>query len=180
MINTLCVFCGSRTGNNEAYSEVARRLAQIFCQHNITLIYGAGSVGLMGILADTMINNHGKVVGVIPEHLCRDEIIHPNLYEIHVTDNLLNRKQIMIEQADAFLALPGGLGTFDEILEVCTWKQLHQHDKPIALMNIDGYFNPFITMLDAAVKEGFMQQQQIDNLIIETDIESLLMKMGIK
>lgn len=165
-MNSICIFCGSKSGRRVEYAQAARDLAGLLVECGIQIVYGAGSVGLMGILADEALIRGGRVVGVIPEHLCNQEVLHDNLSELHVTASLLERKLLMMELSDGFIALPGGLGTFDEILEVCTWSQLGRHQKPIALVNSLGYFDPFFGMLDRAIEEGFLDSFYRD--VIET------------
>ena len=143
-MRSICVFCGARPGNREEYARAARELAVLLVQNDIRIVYGAGSVGLMGILADAALAHGGQVVGVIPEHLRSKEVLHAHLTELHVTKSLLERKSLMMELADGFIALPGGLGTFDEILEVYTWAQLGRHAKPLGLVDTCAYFAPFL------------------------------------
>lgn len=174
MIRSICVFCGANSGNRAEYSEAARELATLLVHKGIQLVYGAGSVGLMGVLADETLAQGGRVIGVIPEHLCSKEILHDNLTECHVTASLLERKLLMMELSDGFIALPGGLGTFDEILEIQTWVQLGRHAKPLGLINTCGYFYPFLASLDHAVAEGFLRKDQRAKIHISARPASLL------
>ncbi len=163
-MRSICVFCGSKNGIKPEYEQVTRQLATLLIENNFTLIYGAGDIGLMGILADQVLALGGKVVGIIPKHLCKKEIVHGGLTELHVTENMLERKQLMMAKADGFIALPGGLGTLDEILEVATWKQLGQLDKPLCLINTNDFYKPFSKLIQSLVDAGFMEQWQLDLL----------------
>ena len=158
-MTSICVFCGSRDGIDADFQQITRQLSTLFVEHNITLIYGAGAIGLMGILADEVIRAGGRATGIIPQHLCKQEIIHRNLTEVFVTETMLERKQLMMEKADGFIALPGGLGTLDEILEVATWKQLGQLDKPLCLVNTNGFYDQFIDLIDHLIKSEFLDQR---------------------
>lgn len=171
-MNSICIFCGSKSGNRPEYGQAAKDLAALLVERGIQIVYGAGSVGLMGILADEALARGGRIVGVIPEHLCNREVLHDNLSELHVTASLLERKLLMMELADGFVALPGGLGTFDEILEVCTWFQLGRHKKPTALINSHSYFDPFFGILDHAITEGFLDSSYRDVIDVVTDSPS--------
>ena len=177
MMRSICVFCGANSGNRSEYSEAAKELATLLVQQDIQLVYGAGSIGLMGVLADEALAQGGRVIGVIPEHLCSKEILHDNLTECHVTTSLLERKLLMMELSDGFIALPGGLGTFDEILEIQTWVQLGRHAKPLGLINTCGYFNQFLATLDHAVVEGFLRKDQRAKTLVSTCPASLLEKL---
>ena len=163
-MRSICVFCGSKSGIHPEYEQVTRQLATLLVENNITLIYGAGDIGLMGILADQVLVLGGQVIGIIPKHLCKKEIVHDGLTELHVTADMLERKQLMMAKADGFIALPGGLGTLDEILEVATWRQLGQLDKPLCLINTNGFYNPFVSFIQALVHSGFMEPWQVDLL----------------
>ena len=156
-MQSICVFCGSSLGDRAEFSVAARNLSATLVEQNFGIVYGASSVGLMGLLADEALALGGHVVGVIPRHLCSDEVLHDGLTELHVTHDLLQRKQLMMDLSDAFIALPGGLGTLDEILEVYTWSQLGQHRKPIGLLNICGYFEPFLATIDQAISHKFVR-----------------------
>ncbi len=177
-MHSICVFCGSKKGIQPEYEQVTRQLATLLVENNITLIYGAGDIGLMGILADQVLSLGGQVIGIIPKHLCKKEIVHDGLTELHVTENMLERKQLMMAKADGFIALPGGLGTLDEILEVATWRQLGQLDKPLCLINTNNFYKPFSTLIQSLVKAGFLEQWQVDLLPLlntpEQAIEFLL------
>jgi uncharacterized protein (TIGR00730 family) len=154
-INSIAVFCGSRAGANPAYADAARALGRGLAEAGIRLVYGGGRVGLMGILADTALAHGGSVLGVIPDFLIAWEVAHTGLTEMIVTDSMHNRKQRMAEESDAFLCMPGGLGTLDETLEIITWRQLRLHAKPILLCDVAGSVQPFVAAVDAAVAQGF-------------------------
>ncbi|HFD12671.1 MAG TPA: TIGR00730 family Rossman fold protein [Crenotrichaceae bacterium] len=173
-MRSICVFCGSRTGSNSQYEKVTRQLATELVDNSLTLIYGAGDIGLMGILAEQVLSKGGRVIGIIPNHLCKKEIVHNGLTELVVTENMLERKQLMMTRADGFIALPGGLGTLDEILEVATWKQLGQISKPLCLINSDGFYDPFISFIQNLVDAGFMDQTQLELLpLMETPEQAI-------
>jgi uncharacterized protein (TIGR00730 family) len=176
-MRSICVFCGASPGKREEYAEAARELAVLLVKKDIRIVYGAGSVGLMGILADAALAEGGQVVGVIPEHLCSKEVLHDNLSELHVTESLLERKWLMMELADGFIALPGGLGTLDELLEVYTWAQLGRHTKPVGLVDTCSYFNPFLRAFEQAIEEGFLTREFRSMLTIAADPAALFDKM---
>ncbi|MFW1754447.1 TIGR00730 family Rossman fold protein [Acinetobacter wanghuae] len=162
----VALYCGSRAGNKPIYQQKAIELAQGLAQHGFGLVYGGASIGLMGQVADAMMQHGGEVVGVIPEFMLDYEIAHSTLTELHIVQNMHERKAMMAERASAFVALPGGLGTFEEILEIATWGQLNQHQKPMMLYNVNGFYNPLIKQLDVAVEEGFLPPQHRAKLII--------------
>ena len=178
MIKTICVFCGSSTGKNERYSIHARVLAEGLLRDGITLVYGGANVGLMRVIADTMLEGGGKVVGIMPKALVKKEVAHDNLTEMHIVEGMQERKAMMADLSDAFIALPGAYGTFDEIFEVLTWNQLGIVEKPIGLLNIDGYFDAIIRMLDHAVEENFLRKEHREILITETEYPVLLEKLN--
>ena len=154
-IASLCVFCGSQTGRNPAHAEAARNLGGALAQRGITLVYGAGGIGLMAVVADAVLAGGGEVVGVIPEHLARLEVAHEGLTETVITEDMFRRKQVMIDRADGFVVLPGGYGTLDEFFEVLTWKQLGLHDKPVIVLDSQGSWGPLLALLDHVSAEGF-------------------------
>ena len=162
----IALYCGSRPGNNPVYREKAIRLAQGIADHGFGIVYGGASIGLMGQVADTVIEHNGEVVGVIPEFMLDYEIAHNKLTELHIVQNMHERKAMMAERASAFVALPGGFGTFEEILEIATWGQLNQHQKPMMLYNVNGFYNHLIAQLDHAVQEGFIPPQHRAKLIV--------------
>ena len=154
-IASLCVFCGSQTGRNPAHAEAARSLGTALAQRGITLVYGAGGIGLMAVVADAVLAGGGEVVGVIPEHLARLEVAHEGLTETVVTEDMFRRKQIMIDRSDGFIVLPGGYGTLDEFFEVLTWKQLGLHDKPVIVLDTEGFWTPLLALVDHVSADGF-------------------------
>lgn len=154
-ISAICVFCGSRTGSDPAYENAARTLGRLMAEKDIRLVYGGGHVGLMGVIADAVLDAGGQVTGVIPDFLRRREVGRDDLTELVVTDSMHSRKQRMFELADAFVALPGGLGTLDETIEVATWKQLGLHAKPIVILDAAGYWGALSALLTSVVKGGF-------------------------
>lgn len=173
-MRSLCVFCGSNPGNRPEYLQAARAAGRLIAQRQLTLVYGGGKVGLMGAVADAALAAGGRVVGVIPQMLLDREAGHPGLSELRVVDTLSERKLIMGELADAFLALPGGIGTMDELFEAWTWTQLELHRKPCALLNQDGYYDALVQFLDYAVAEGFQRPRHRAALLVNTQIEPLL------
>ncbi|BCU63391.1 TIGR00730 family protein [Acinetobacter bouvetii DSM 14964 = CIP 107468] len=162
----IALYCGSRSGNNPIYQEKAIALAKGIADAGFGLVYGGASIGLMGQVADAVVQNGGEAVGVIPEFMLDYEISHNGLTELHVVQTMHERKAMMAERASAFVALPGGLGTFEEILEIATWGQLNQHQKPMMLYNVNGFYNALIAQLDHAVQEGFLPPQHRAKLIV--------------
>ncbi len=171
------VFCGSSTGFNSLYSNKAKALADYFCNHNIDLIYGAGKIGLMGIVADTMLKQGGKVIGVIPDLLQKEEVVHNNVTELIVTKTMSERKVIMSKLTDFYITLPGGFGTLDEIFEVLTLQQLHIEHKPVALLNPNNFFDGLLQQLDKMVDEGFLNPKNRRMLLVDDTIEGLMQKV---
>lgn len=159
MIETLCVYCGSSTGVREDYADAARQLAQHLAQNGVGLVYGGASRGLMGVMADAMLAAGGRVAGVIPAALQEKEIAHPDLDELHVVRTMHERKALMSDLSDAFLAMPGGFGTLEEIVEMLTWAQLGIHAKPCGLLDIGGYFDALLGWVEHAEAEGFLRPQ---------------------
>lgn len=155
-MKTVCVYCGSRSGAQPVYVETAKALAQALVAQDLGLVYGGGKVGLMGVVADEVMRLGGQVIGIIPEDLLRREVGHGKLTELHVVDSMHTRKQMMVDRADAFIALPGGIGTFEELFETFTWLQLGYHAKPIGLLNVAGYYDHLLKMLAHTVSEDFL------------------------
>jgi uncharacterized protein (TIGR00730 family) len=174
MIKNLCVFCGSSIGRKLLYSDHAVKLAEYLLTENITLVYGGANVGLMGVLADTMLAGGGMVIGVMPRSLVEREVAHADLTEMHIVDGMQERKALMAELSDAFIALPGAYGTLDELFEVLTWNQLGIIHEPIGLLNLDGFFNPLIRMLDHAVEEKFLRPEHRNMLMVSDDFKELI------
>lgn len=156
MTRSICVFCGSAPGARASYSDAARELGTALAERGFTLVYGGGRLGLMGIVADAVIAAGGRAIGVIPRMLIERELAHPHLTHQHVVTTMHERKTLMAEMSDAFVGLPGGMGTFDELVEIVTWAQLGLHAKPVVLANIEDYFRTLNAMLDNAVAEGFV------------------------
>ena len=161
-IRSLCVLCGSRDGIDPAYRQAAVRLGQALAERGVRLVYGGGSIGLMGIVADAVLTAGGEVVGVIPDFLIRYEVGHRRLTDLVVTDSMHDRKRRMFEMADAFVVLPGGLGTLDETFEIITWKQLRLHNAPIVILDVNGYWAPLKALIDAAISAGFAHEAVAD------------------
>ena len=156
-IKSLCVYCGSSGRVDEDFRTAARDMGKAMAENGVRLVYGGGHVGLMGIIADSVMANGGQVTGIIPHHIAGKEVAHTGLTDLHVVESMHVRKQMMVDHSDAFLVLPGGIGTLDEMCEIMTWRQLGIHDKPIVLANIKGYWTPFLRMIDHIVAAGFMR-----------------------
>lgn len=178
MIQTICVFCGSSSGAGETYKTRAKQLGEFFIEQQIHLVYGGANVGLMGILADTMLHGGGKVIGVMPQNLVDREVAHSGLTKLHIVADMQERKALMADLSDAFMTLPGAYGTFDELFEMLTWNQLHIVTKPVGLLNINGFFDPMIDMLDQAVNEKFLRPEHRGILLVDEKEENLLKKMN--
>jgi uncharacterized protein (TIGR00730 family) len=173
-VRAVCVFCGSNAGARDDYLEAARATGKAIAGRGLTLVYGGAAVGLMGALADAAIEARGEVVGVIPEALVRREIAHPHLTALHSVGSMHERKAMMSDLSDAFLALPGGAGTLEELFEVWTWGQLGHHAKPVGLLNVAGYFDALLGFLDHVTGERFMRKEHRDMLIAEDDPPRIL------
>lgn len=171
---SICVYCGSRHGARAAYTAAAQALGQAIGRQGWQLVYGGGKVGLMGEVADATLAAGGRVVGVIPESLQKREVGHAGLTELHVVRTMHQRKQLMAERADVFIALPGGIGTLEELYEVWTWRQLGYHDQPIGLLNTEGYYDALLAFMDHSVAEGFLSPEQRANLVVGDDPVGLL------
>lgn len=170
----VCVFCGSNSGANPAYAAAADRLGRLLAERGLTLVYGGGNVGLMGILADAAVEAGGQVVGVIPEAMLKWEVGHPNLAELRVVASMHERKAAMAELADAFIALPGGVGTLEEVFEIWTWGQLGLHAKPLGFLDVAGYFERLHAFLDHMADEGFVKPRHRQMAAVHHDPEALL------
>ena len=171
---SLCVYCGSRKGAAAEFAAAAGAVGQWIGEHGGQLVYGGGNNGLMGVMADAALAAGGRVVGIIPRALVEKEWAKLDCTELHVVDNMHDRKRMMAERADAFLALPGGIGTFEELFEAWTWRQLGYHDKPLGLLNMDGYYEPLLAFLQSSVQHGFMSDWQMELLRVGSDIGTLL------
>lgn len=177
-MQAVCVFCGSNSGARNAYVDAARRLGNSIAGRGLTLVYGGAAVGLMGTLADAALASGGKVVGIIPTALVEREIAHNSLTEQHQVKSMHERKAMMADRSDAFLALPGGAGTLEETFESWTWAQLGHHQKPVGLLNVDGFFDALLTFLDHQVREGFIRHEHRDMLIVESDPDKILERLS--
>ena len=162
----VAVYCGSRLGSNDIYEQAARDLGSALAENSMGLVYGGASIGLMGAVADGVIDGGAQAVGVIPTFMLKHEIAHQKLTRLHLTDTMHTRKTVMAEYADAFITLPGGLGTLEEIMEIATWRQLYQHEKPMIILNINGFYDRLIDHLKFTADQGFMKQQDLDRLVV--------------
>ena len=176
-LQTICVFCGSSEGNDLAITEAAKKLGEIFAEKNITLVYGAAKIGVMGNIAKSVLDKKGKVIGIIPNFLKKKEVVHLGLTQLITTKNMHERKMKMQEASDAFIALPGGMGTLEELFEIITWLQLGLHQKPIGLLNINGFYNDLINMLETMVRKGFLSIDNYNLLLVDSNPLTLLKKM---
>ena len=168
-MKAVCVYCGSAIGARPVYAEAAKAFGRALVGADLALVYGGGSVGLMGTIADEVLGLGGRAIGVIPELLMSKEVGHVGLTELHVVADMHERKKKMADLSDAFVSMPGGVGTFEELFEVYTWAQLGYHQKPVALLNVDGYYDPLIAMLRHTVEEGFMRAPFLDMLQVASD-----------
>lgn len=173
-IKSLCVYCGSRPGRNSRFKKIAKKFGEILAQEKIRLIYGGGNVGLMGILANTVMKSGGQVTGIIPQHLNEEEVGWKEATDFFVVDNMHDRKRMMFDHSDAFVALPGSIGTLDETIEVITWKQLGLHNKPIILVNIDDYWQPFLALIDNFIQEEFTSPETRDLFQVVKTVEDVV------
>ncbi len=173
-MNRICVFCGSSVGNQPAYAEAARAMGALLARRGIGLVYGGGNVGLMGVVADAVLDLGGEVIGVIPQALAEREIAHAGVTVLHVVDSMHTRKAMMAELSDAFVALPGGVGTFEEFFEAVTWTQLGLHRKPCGLLNVNGFYAPLAAFIDSAVSEGFIKPVHRAAIVVDSDPARLL------
>ena len=155
MVN-VCVFCGSRAGALPEFGQVAAKLGETLAKQGHTLVYGGGSTGIMGIVADAVLKHNGRIIGVIPKHLARPELMHHRVTDMRITENMHERKAVMHQLADLYIALPGGFGTLEELFETVTWAQLEIHNRPVALLNVAGLFDGLILMLDEMTRQGFL------------------------
>jgi uncharacterized protein (TIGR00730 family) len=176
-IKSICVFCGSSAGSNEQYTLKARKLGLLFVEKGITLVYGGSNVGLMREIADTMMAAGGKVIGVMPHNLIQREVAHKGITEFRVVETMAERKAVMDELSDAFISMPGGIGTLDELFEVMSWNQLELINKPVALFNVLGYWDQLLAFLDHSVDQRFVKAEHRINLISESDEKILLEKI---
>jgi len=174
----LCVFCGSSHGANPTYAEAAKNLGGELARRGIALVYGGGNVGLMGVIADAVLTGNGEVIGVIPEALMAKELGHRRIQDLRVVKTMHERKAMMAELADGFIAMPGGIGTFEEFFEIVTWAQLGFHSKPCALLNVNRFYDPLLHLLDHTIAECFVNPKQRDLVLAESDFSKLLDRMA--
>jgi uncharacterized protein (TIGR00730 family) len=173
-MQSICIFCGSSGGRNSSYKNAAVKLGQLLAEKKLNLVYGGGNIGLMGQIAHSAMKAGGKAIGVIPRFLVEKELVHTNLTKVHVVDSMHERKAMMAELADAFIAMPGGFGTLEETVEVLTWAQLGLHRKPIGLLNIDGYYDYLNDFFEHMVSEGFLMREYKEMLLIGNDPAAML------
>ena len=179
-ISSVCVYCGAANGVAAPYVQAAKDVATALAQRKIRVVYGGGHVGLMGVVADTALRAGTEVVGIIPEHIKTQEVQHTGLTELHVVSDMHTRKRMMVERADAFVILPGGLGTLDEAFEILTWKKLRLHNKPIIIFNLNGYWDLFLDLIARAVSEGFALPSDQALFSVATTVEEMLKLMDDK
>lgn len=178
MLKRICVFCGSSSGVNALYTEAAQAVGRLLCRRGVELVYGGGNVGLMGVLADACLAEGGRVIGVIPQALVDREVAHRGLTELRVVSSMHERKAVMAELSDAFAALPGGYGTWEELFEMLTWTQLGIQRKPCGLLNVNGYYDPLLELADQAVSEGFLREVNRELLLSDDEPERLLDRLS--
>jgi hypothetical protein len=176
-MRALCVFCGSSTGNQPVYSQSGQALGRLFAERRIRLVYGAANCGLMATVADAVLAHGGEVEGVIPEVIDRMDLTHATLTRLHRVNSMHDRKALMANLSDGFIAMPGGIGTLDELCEILCWAQLGLHQKPIGLLNVAGYFDGFLSFLEHTINEGFVKTIDVQRLIIADSPELLLERM---
>ena len=177
-MQNVCVYCGSSMGFEGIHQEAAQAFGQTLAARQLGLVYGAGNVGLMGVVANAVLDNGGKVIGVIPQFLKDWEVAHTGLTELIVTQNMHSRKEKMADLSDAFVALSGGFGTMDELFEILTWSQLELHQKPIVILNLNGFYDPLLAMVDQLVKGGFLKSENRDLLLVATSVEAVFEKLA--
>ena len=173
----IAVYCGSSSGSNDIFKIKAETLGKALAKNNVELVYGGAKVGLMGAVADGALNNGGKAIGVLPHFLAEKELEHKSLTEIHLVDTMHERKSKMADLSDGFIALPGGFGTMEELFEVLTWAQLSLHKKPVALLNVNGYYDALLQFIKVMNRDGFLKEEYLDLLIVSNDIDDLLLQM---
>jgi len=176
-VGRVCVFCGSQTGVDPEFAATARVLGKELASRNVGLVYGGGSIGLMGVVADSVLESGGEVIGVIPDGLAVEEVMHQHVADMRVVPDMHRRKAQMHELADAYIALPGGVGTFEELFEVLAWRQLKIHAKPIGVLDIRGFFDPFLETIERSVEEGFMKPENRQLFVTDTEPQVLLERL---
>lgn len=175
----VCVFCGSGTGHDPVYAAAARELAALFCKTKTTLVYGGGNIGLMGILADEVLKDQGNIIGIIPDFLVQREVGHHGITRLEIVKSMHERKKRMADLADAFIAMPGGWGTLDELAEILTWKQLNLIHQPVGLMNTNSFFDPLVNQMRHMVDSGFLKEENFKDLQIHAEPHKLLTLLGV-
>lgn len=176
-MSRICVYCGARPGRDDVYLGIARGVGRAIVARGDSIVYGGGRVGMMGALADAALGAGGEVVGVIPKALATAEVAHGGLTQLHLVDSMHERKALLTELSDAFIALPGGIGTMDELFEALTWRQLGIHDKPVGILNADGYYDALLSLLDRMLEEGLLPPRSRTMLVVHDDIVALLAKL---
>lgn len=174
----VCVFCGSSAGNSPAFTAAARAVGDTIALRGLELVFGGSHVGLMGVVADAVLAGGGKVTGVLPRFMAEKELAHPSLTQLHLVETMHERKQLMAELSDGFIALPGGFGTFEEIFEAITWNQLHLHPHPCGLLNVEGYYDSLLAFLRGATTNGFIRPAHFESLIVATNPDELLTRFA--
>jgi uncharacterized protein (TIGR00730 family) len=173
-VKSICVYCGASTRSDQIYQEAALRLGEVLARSNLKVIYGGGKLGLMGLVADSAIAHGAQVIGFIPKILTKYEGAHPNITEIHIVDTMHTRKRLMSEHADAFIILPGGFGTLDELFEILTWRQLHMHDKPIIVVNVNNYWSPLRDLIHNVVNHKFATVEHAQFVTFVDSVDEVL------
>lgn len=176
-MKSICVYCGAASGISPGYTLAARELARVLVQHQINLVYGGGNIGLMGIIADEMLRLGGEVTGVIPQSLLALEVGHLTLTRLHVVHTMHERKAMMAALSDGFIAMPGGMGTLEELFEMLTWQQLELHQKPVGVLNVDGFYDGLLAFLDHTVQQGFLKPVHRSLLLTSTDPDDLVSQL---
>ncbi len=177
-LKSICVYCGSSLGDDSDIGDIAKELGSYLAQNNITLIYGAAKIGVMGQVARAVLDKGGKVIGVIPEFLKIKEVVHLGLTELIVNKDMHERKMKMQELSEGFIALPGGFGTLEELFEILTWGQLGLHQKPIGILNVNGFYDHLLRLLESMVQKGFLKQENYDLLLVDTTVHGLVEQMN--
>ena len=176
-MKSICVFCGSSRGFHEKYMNHAKELAMVMANNEMDLVYGGANIGLMKVIADTVLENGGRVIGVMPRRLMDKEIAHPGLTEMLIVETMSERKELMAARSDAFIALPGGIGTYDELFEALSWNQLGLMNKPVSILNTDGFYDQLLHFLNRAREDKFVRDEHLKNLIIESSAEILIERL---
>ncbi|HLK96899.1 MAG TPA: TIGR00730 family Rossman fold protein [Hymenobacter sp.] len=177
-MKSVAVYCGSSSGTNEVYTQQAQEMGRVLAERGLTLVYGGGRVGLMGAVADSVLQHGGRAIGVIPDFLVAKEVEHTGLTELHVVKSMHERKLLMADLADSFVAMPGGYGTLEELFEVLTWGQLGLHQKPVALLNVQGFYDHLLRALDHMVEEGLLRRENRQQLLHHPEPAALLDQMA--